>query len=108
MGGPAPRPGGCCAAASRNGWSSRNSGPSYSAMPRQECGTVAKAPYISVCARRARPEARPARPPAKETGRKVMAIVHGFELISETALPEAGSTARRYRHVKTGADLLSL
>jgi Zn-dependent M16 (insulinase) family peptidase len=37
-----------------------------------------------------------------------MAIVHGFELISEQALPEANSTARRYRHVKTGADLLSL
>src|SRR5262245_31439173 len=37
-----------------------------------------------------------------------MAIVHGFELISEKELPEANSTARRYRHVKTGADLLSL
>jgi hypothetical protein len=37
-----------------------------------------------------------------------MAIVHGFELIGEQALPEANSTARRYRHVKTGADLLSL
>jgi Zn-dependent M16 (insulinase) family peptidase len=37
-----------------------------------------------------------------------MAIVHGFELIGEQALAEANSTARRYRHVKTGADLLSL
>ena len=37
-----------------------------------------------------------------------MAIVHGFELIGEQELPEANSTARRYRHVKTGADLLSL
>jgi Zn-dependent M16 (insulinase) family peptidase len=37
-----------------------------------------------------------------------MAIVHGFELVGEQALPEANSTARRYRHVKTGADLLSL
>jgi presequence protease len=37
-----------------------------------------------------------------------MTVVHGFELIGERALPEANSTARRYRHVKTGADLLSL
>jgi Zn-dependent M16 (insulinase) family peptidase len=37
-----------------------------------------------------------------------MAIVHGFELVEERALPEANATARRYRHVKTGADLLSL
>jgi presequence protease len=35
-------------------------------------------------------------------------MVHGFELIGEQALPEANSTARRYCHVKTGADLLSL
>ena len=37
-----------------------------------------------------------------------MTVVHGFELIGEQALPEANSTARRYRHVLTGADLLSL
>jgi Zn-dependent M16 (insulinase) family peptidase len=37
-----------------------------------------------------------------------MTVVHGFELIDEQALPEANSTARRYRHVRTGADLLSL
>ncbi len=37
-----------------------------------------------------------------------MTVVHGFELIGEQALPEANSTARRYRHIKTGADLLSL
>ncbi|HWE20146.1 MAG TPA: insulinase family protein [Hyphomicrobiaceae bacterium] len=37
-----------------------------------------------------------------------MVIVHGFELIGEQELPEANATARRYRHVKTGADLLSL
>jgi Zn-dependent M16 (insulinase) family peptidase len=37
-----------------------------------------------------------------------MTIVHGFELIGEQALPEASSTVRRYRHVKTGAELLSL
>jgi presequence protease len=37
-----------------------------------------------------------------------MTVVHGFELIGEQTLPEANSTARRYRHVKTGADLLSL
>ncbi|HEY1243352.1 MAG TPA: hypothetical protein VGF29_00840, partial [Hyphomicrobiaceae bacterium] len=37
-----------------------------------------------------------------------MAIVHGFELVGEQALPEANSRVRRYRHLKTGADLLSL
>ncbi|HEX5958117.1 MAG TPA: insulinase family protein, partial [Hyphomicrobiaceae bacterium] len=35
-------------------------------------------------------------------------IEHGFELIGEQELPEANSKALRYRHVKTGADLLSL
>jgi presequence protease len=33
---------------------------------------------------------------------------HGFELIREQKLPEINSTARYYRHVKTGAELLSL
>lgn len=37
-----------------------------------------------------------------------MTIESGFELIGEQDLPEANSRARRYRHVKTGADLLSL
>lgn len=35
-------------------------------------------------------------------------VEHGFEPIGDQALPEANSTAQRYRHVKTGADLLSL
>ncbi len=34
--------------------------------------------------------------------------LHGFELVSEQDVPEANSTARIYRHVKTGAELLSL
>jgi presequence protease len=33
---------------------------------------------------------------------------HGFELIRERTLAEINSTARHYRHVKTGAELLSL
>jgi Zn-dependent M16 (insulinase) family peptidase len=37
-----------------------------------------------------------------------MTITHGFELVSERALPEASSTARLYRHARTGAELLSL
>jgi presequence protease len=37
-----------------------------------------------------------------------MSIVHGFELTDERALPEANSAACIYRHVKTGAELLSL
>ena len=37
-----------------------------------------------------------------------MTVESGFELIGEQDLPEANSRARRYRHVKTGADLLSL
>jgi Zn-dependent M16 (insulinase) family peptidase len=37
-----------------------------------------------------------------------MTIESGFELIGERDLPEAYSKVRRYRHVKTGADLLSL
>jgi hypothetical protein len=37
-----------------------------------------------------------------------MTIVHGFELIEERELQEANSLVRRYRHIKTGADLLSL
>ncbi len=37
-----------------------------------------------------------------------MTLRHGFELVSENALTEAGSTARIYRHARTGAELLSL
>jgi presequence protease len=37
-----------------------------------------------------------------------MSILHGFELTDERALPEANSAACIYRHVKTGAELLSL
>ncbi|HEU5101846.1 MAG TPA: insulinase family protein [Roseiflexaceae bacterium] len=37
-----------------------------------------------------------------------MTILHGFELLREQAIRELNSTARLYRHVKTGAELLSL
>jgi len=37
-----------------------------------------------------------------------MTITHGFELLREHDLAEADSTARLYRHVRTGAELLSL
>ncbi|NDJ76913.1 MAG: peptidase M16 [Chloroflexi bacterium] len=37
-----------------------------------------------------------------------MTTVHGFELISTRDIPELNTTARRYRHVKTGAELLSM
>jgi Zn-dependent M16 (insulinase) family peptidase len=37
-----------------------------------------------------------------------MTATHGFELIREQALAEINSTARYYRHVKTGAELVSL
>ena len=37
-----------------------------------------------------------------------MTATHGFELIREQALPEINSTARYYRHARTGAELLSL
>ena len=33
---------------------------------------------------------------------------HGFELIKEQEIPELNSKARLFRHVKTGAELLSL
>ena len=35
-------------------------------------------------------------------------VSHGFELLRERNLAEINSTARYYRHVKTGAELLSL
>lgn len=37
-----------------------------------------------------------------------MSTRHGFELVREQAIPERGSLARIYRHVRTGAQLLSL
>src|SRR5690606_35089831 len=46
--------------------------------------------------------------PTLQPQRKAMTIESGFELIGEQDLPEANSRARRYRHLKTGADLLSL
>ena len=35
-------------------------------------------------------------------------VSHGFELLREQNLAEINSTARYYRHVKTGAELISL
>ncbi len=37
-----------------------------------------------------------------------MTIVNGFELLHEQQIPELNTVARLYRHVKTGAELLSL
>lgn len=37
-----------------------------------------------------------------------MSVIHGFELVREETIPEINSTAQLYRHVKTGAELLSL
>ena len=37
-----------------------------------------------------------------------MTTTHGFELVREQALTEINSTARLYRHARTGAELLSL
>src|SRR5215216_4124693 len=37
-----------------------------------------------------------------------MTSTHGFELVREQAIPELNSTARLYRHIKTGGELLSL
>ena len=34
--------------------------------------------------------------------------LHGFELMRDQPIPELGTEARLYRHVKTGAELLSL
>jgi len=45
---------------------------------------------------------------ASQKDEMAMSIESGFELIGEQDLPEANSRVRRYRHVKTGADLLSL
>ena len=35
-------------------------------------------------------------------------VVHGFDLLDEQTIAEVNSTARLYRHAKTGAELLSL
>src|SRR3954466_3609384 len=37
-----------------------------------------------------------------------MTTSHGFELVREQAIAELNSTARLFRHTKTGAELLSL
>lgn len=37
-----------------------------------------------------------------------MSVTHGFELLREQDIPEINTKARLYRHVKTGAQLLSL
>src|SRR6266700_863634 len=37
-----------------------------------------------------------------------MTIIHGFELLRAQEIPELNTSARLYRHVKTGAELLSL
>ena len=34
--------------------------------------------------------------------------LHGFELVRDQAIPELSTEARLYRHIKTGAELLSL
>ena len=43
-----------------------------------------------------------------QSEKAVMTATHGFELLRERKLPEINTTARHYRHVKTGAELLSL
>lgn len=37
-----------------------------------------------------------------------MSAIHGFELLREEHVPEINSTARIYRHIRSGAELLSL
>ena len=37
-----------------------------------------------------------------------MTTIHGFELVSQRAIPEISAHVSRYRHVKTGADLISV
>lgn len=37
-----------------------------------------------------------------------MSVIHGFELLREEHVPEVNSTARIYRHIRSGAELLSL
>src|ERR687885_1171 len=40
--------------------------------------------------------------------RIVIMSLHGFELVHEQEIPELNTRARLFRHVKTGAELLSL
>jgi len=35
-------------------------------------------------------------------------VIHGFELVEERHIPEINTRARRFRHLRTGAELLSL
>jgi hypothetical protein len=37
-----------------------------------------------------------------------MTVIHGFELVRQQTIPEFETEARFYRHVKTGAEMLSL
>ena len=37
-----------------------------------------------------------------------MTELHGFKLIEERNIPEINSYAKLYKHIKTGAELLSL
>ena len=37
-----------------------------------------------------------------------MTTMHGFELIREQAIPELNTQAKLWRHIATGAELLSL
>ncbi|MCB9454060.1 MAG: insulinase family protein [Anaerolineaceae bacterium] len=37
-----------------------------------------------------------------------MAALHGFELVSERDIPELNTRAKLYRHIRTGAELLSM
>lgn len=37
-----------------------------------------------------------------------MTAIHGFELVEERQIPELNTLARRFRHIRTGAELLSL
>src|SRR5262245_3060149 len=37
-----------------------------------------------------------------------MTSTYGFELLREQTIPDLNTTARLYRHIKTGAELLSL
>ncbi len=39
---------------------------------------------------------------------EMTALIHGFELLRDERIPEMNSRARLYRHVRTGAELLSL
>src|SRR4051812_20912619 len=42
------------------------------------------------------------------TARGYMSTMHGFELLRDQPIPELNTQARLWRHIKTGAELLSL